>query len=387
MAQRIGKDLDRFHKIVRGKIKTDLGKYISHGEMIGKKGKDLVRMPLPRINLPNFQYGQKGSGGVGQGDGDPGQPLGPSQGQGEGGAGSGGGGEHVLEVELTYEELAQILAEKLGLPALEPKKQGEIKEYKDKYTGIRTIGPESLRHNKRTFKKALKREIIQRTYDPSDPKIIPIKGDKIYKAGKPVPLPQTQAAVIHMMDVSGSMSDELKDLVRTEFWWIDLWIKHNYKNVENIYIIHDDTAQEVDEETFYHTRESGGTKISSAIKKTNELIDKKYNPDSWNLYALYRGDGDNFNDDNPIAISDIKALLPKVNMFSYGEVGAERTVFSGYMGMGISTKAKTFYDEMAKHFKDEIEKGTIRLTKTQSKDKILDSIRATFELKQEMAKH
>ena len=83
MSQKIERDHQRFRKIVRGKVKSNLGKYISRGEMIGKKGKDLVSIPLPTIDIPQFRYGRKGSGGVGQGQGDPGQPLTAPQGDGE----------------------------------------------------------------------------------------------------------------------------------------------------------------------------------------------------------------------------------------------------------------------------------------------------------------
>ncbi len=99
--QKIERDHQRFRKLVRGKVKSNLSKYISRGEMIGKKGKDLVSIPLPQIVVPQFRYGQKGSGGAGQGDGDPGTPLTPAQGE-NGGAGDQPGG-HILEVELTME--------------------------------------------------------------------------------------------------------------------------------------------------------------------------------------------------------------------------------------------------------------------------------------------
>jgi hypothetical protein len=111
VGQKIEKDLQRFRKIVRGKVKSSLSKYISRGEMIGKKGNDLVSIPVPSINLPQFRYGSKGSGGVGVGDGQPGQPLTqPQDGEGEPQAGDQPGG-HILEVELTMEELAAILGE------------------------------------------------------------------------------------------------------------------------------------------------------------------------------------------------------------------------------------------------------------------------------------
>src|SRR5882724_13008686 len=135
MGQKIERDHQRFRKIVRGKVKSNLAKYISRGEMIGKKGKDLVSIPLPTINLPQFRYGQKGSGGVGVGDGQPGQPLTqPQDGDGDPQAGDQPGG-HILEVELTLEELAAILGEELALPRIEPRGKKNIVAAKDKYSG------------------------------------------------------------------------------------------------------------------------------------------------------------------------------------------------------------------------------------------------------------
>src|SRR5205807_4301855 len=120
VGQKIDRDHQRFRKIVRGKVKSSLGKYISRGELIGRKGKDLVSIPLPQIEIPQFRFGQKGSGGVGQGEGQVGQPLGPGQQQPGAGAGDQPGG-HILEVELTMEEMAQILGEELALPRIEPR--------------------------------------------------------------------------------------------------------------------------------------------------------------------------------------------------------------------------------------------------------------------------
>src|SRR5438093_13727150 len=125
MGQKIERDQQRFRKIVRGKVKSNLSKYISRGEMIGKKGKDLVSIPLPQIVLPQFRYGQKGSGGVGQGEGDVGTPLGPGQDDADSGAGDQPGG-HILEVELTLEEIASILGEELALPRIEPRGKKNI---------------------------------------------------------------------------------------------------------------------------------------------------------------------------------------------------------------------------------------------------------------------
>ncbi len=214
MSQKIERDHQRFRKIVRGKVKSNLSKYISRGEMIGKKGKDLVSIPLPQIDIPQFRYGTKGSGGVGQGDGQPGQPLGPPQQPGSGAGDQPGG--HILEVELTMEEMAQILGEELALPRIEPRGKKNIITTKDKYTGIRQTGPESLRHFKRTFKRALKRQISSNTYDPERPIVLPIRADKQYRSWKEIHKPESVAAIIYMMDVSGSMTDEQKEIVRIE---------------------------------------------------------------------------------------------------------------------------------------------------------------------------
>src|SRR4051812_43720441 len=320
VGQRIERDHQRFRKIVRGKVKSNLSKYISRGEMIGKKGKDLVSIPLPQIDMPQFRYGSKGSGGVGQGPGQPGQPLGPGQPQPGGGAGDQPGG-HLLEVELTMEEMASILGEELALPRIQPRGQKNIVTTKDRYTGIRQTGPESLRHFKRTFKRAMKRQIISNTYNPIDPIVIPIRADKQYRSWKEVNQPHSVAVLIYMMDVSGSMTDEQKEIVRIEAFWIDTWIKAHYQGIETVYIIHDAAAQVVDEHTFYHTRESGGTKISAAYELADLVITKKYPPDQYNVYAFHFSDGDNWGDDVPHCMTVLKEkLLPKVNLFGYGQV-------------------------------------------------------------------
>lgn len=320
MGQKIERDHQRFRKIVRGKVKSNLSKYITRGEMIGKKGKDLVSIPLPQIEIPQFRYGAKGVGGVGQGEGDPGTPLGPPRDADGNKAGDQPGG-HILEVELTLEELADILGEELALPRIEPRGKKNILSTRDKYTGIRQAGPESLRHFKRTFKRALKRHLISGTYDPQQPLVIPVREDKQYRSWKEIPLPQSVAVIIYMMDVSGSMTDEQKEIVRIEAFWIDTWIKAHYKGVETVYIIHDAVAQEVDEHTFYHTRESGGTKISSAYELADKIIDRRYPPADWNIYAFHFSDGDNWGDDIPHCIDILnQRLLPKVNLFGYGQV-------------------------------------------------------------------
>lgn len=319
MSQKIDADAARFRSIVRGKIKEHLKGYISNGEMIGKKGRDLVSIPLPQITLPQFRYGHRDTGGVGQGEGEVGQGLG-GDGEGKGKAGQ-GEGNHILEVDVSLDELAALLGEELELPKIEPKGQKNIAQTVDKYTGISTTGPESLRHFKRTYKQALRRQVLSGEYNPIEPKIVPFREDTRYRSWNPEIKPEANAAILYAMDVSGSMGDEQKELVRITSFWIDTWLRSQYKDIARAYVIHDSSAREVDEHTFYHTREGGGTKISAAYKILNGLIDERFPPHEWNIYCFHFSDGDNWDEDNNLCAQLLETeLLPKVNQFSYGQV-------------------------------------------------------------------
>jgi len=323
MILRIEQDHNRFKQIVRGRIKKDLKKYISSGELIGRKGKDLISIPLPQINIPQFIYGQKQTGGVGQGDGAVGTVLGAGETEGDGKGQAGNApGAHILEVDISLDELAEMLGEELELPEIKPRGRKNIMSTKDRYTGISRYGPESLRHFKRTYKETLKRTISTGTYRPDAPILIPIRQDKRFRSWKSAVMPQANAAIIYMMDVSGSMGEEQKEIVRIESFWIDTWLRHHYKGVEIRYIIHDAEAREVDRDTFYHTRESGGTVISAAYKLCSRIMESEYPPDEWNIYALHFSDGDNWSQgDTEECITLLKEkMLPRVNLFCYGQV-------------------------------------------------------------------
>jgi sporulation protein YhbH len=320
MQVKIDKDQSRFREIVRGKIRQNLRKYVTQGELIGRKGRDLVSIPLPQLDIPHFRFGKNGSGGVGTGDGENGQPIG---GSGEPGSGQAGGepGEHILEVEVSLDELATLLGEELSLPRIEPKGQPLLEEEKTKYSSIRKTGPESLRHFRRTYMQALRRQISTRTYNSESPRVVPIRDDRRYRSWKTENQPQANAVIVYMMDVSGSMTDEQKTVVRTAAFWIDCWLKSQYDGLERRFIIHDAAAKEVDEHTFYHTRESGGTRISSAYTVCEQLLSKQFPPSEWNVYAFQFSDGDNWGEDNEKSLALLKEkLLPACNLFCYGQV-------------------------------------------------------------------
>ena len=323
-AKKIEQDHGRFHQIVRGRIKENLKRYMSKGELIGRKGKDVVTIPIPRIDIPRFRFGKQETGGVSQGEGEDGDAIGQGDenGPGQGKQAGSEAGEHSLEVDVSLAELAEIMGEELELPRIESKGVKTVETVKDRYTGIRRVGPESLRHFKHTYKQALRRMISSGTYDPEDPVIIPVRDDRRYRSWTERVVPQSNAVIIYMMDVSGSMGDEQKEIVRMESFWIDTWLRSQYKGIENRYIIHDATAKEVDQETFFRTRESGGTMISSAYKLCQQILEEEYPVESWNIYPFHFSDGDNWSvDDTGECLRILQdTLIPMSNMFAYGQV-------------------------------------------------------------------
>lgn len=317
----IRQDHSRFRDIIKGRIKENFKRYITHGEMIGKRDNEFVKIPIPHIDIPRFKYGPKQQGGVGQGQGNPNDPLDGEQGDGQGAAGN-DPGEHMLEVDVSLEELAEILGEQLSLPKIQPKGHKSIDTIQTKYTGLSPVGPESLRHFKSTYKQALRRSIALGDYDPDNPIIVPVKKDLRYKSFKKIIKPQANAVVIYMMDVSGSMGEEQKEIVRLESFWINTWLRHHYKGLHTRFIIHDAGAKEVDEKTFFSTSESGGTLISSAYNLCKKIIDEEYPISEWNIYPFHFSDGDNWSsEDTQYCVKMLKEdLLTKVNVFCYGQV-------------------------------------------------------------------
>jgi uncharacterized sporulation protein YeaH/YhbH (DUF444 family) len=346
---RIGNDHARFKKIIKGKIRKNLKQYIKQGEMIGKVGKQNVSIPMPSIDTPRFIFDPGQAGGVGQGD---------APGQGKPGQEK---GEHSLEVDVSLDELAEILGEELELPNIQPKGKSQIEQEKIRYKGIRQVGPEGLKHFKRTYREALKRQISSGSYNPDNPIIIPRRNDKRYKSFKKVVEPDVKAVVIQCADVSGSMGAKQKEIVRTECFWIDTWLQKQYKNIESRFVIHDSAAKEVDRETFFTTNESGGTMISSGLELCADIITKDYPVNEYNIYINLWGDGDNWSEDDNLNCVDLlkNYLIPVCNQFAYGQVESQ-------YGSG------EFINVINEHFVNENKVVTSQIT---SKDDIMKSIK------------
>jgi uncharacterized sporulation protein YeaH/YhbH (DUF444 family) len=138
------------------------------------------------------------------------------------------------------------------------------------------------------------------------------------------PQPSSQAVMFCVMDVSGSMDEQRKDLAKRFFILLYLFLTRNYERIEVVFIRHHTRAEEVDEDTFFHSPESGGTVVSSALELMKTIIDERYSPSEWNIYGAQASDGDNWNDDSPKCRKLLaEEILPRTRYFAYIQVTPE----------------------------------------------------------------
>jgi uncharacterized sporulation protein YeaH/YhbH (DUF444 family) len=144
--------------------------------------------------------------------------------------------------------------------------------------------------------------------------------DVRYNRFQRVPKPNVQAVMFCLMDVSGSMTERMKDLAKRFFMLLHIFLVRRYKTVDIVFIRHTSTAQEVDEETFFYSRETGGTVVSTALAEMQRIVRERYPLDAWNIYAAQASDGDNFGADSGRCMSLLGDLLPLCQYFAYIEV-------------------------------------------------------------------
>lgn len=333
---RIDQDAARFRGILRGKFRGDLKKHIGNGELIGRQGKDLISIPIPQIELPTFRFGN-GQGGVGQGEGEKGAPLGPGNGQRGGEAGD-QEGQHILEVEV--DEILDIIEEDVELDNLKPSKQGNINGgYKNRSRGVTHVpGPGFL--PLRSYKNALRQF-------PDDPATAIVmsraRPHRRFRSSERIEVSTARGVIIFIGDVSGSMGDEKKFLMRNIAGIYRLLLRRHYPSLEWRFIAHDASAAEVDEETFFHVRESGGTRISSGLELCRDIIMKDYVDDDWNIFVVDFSDGENWDDSDDKKCVDLleQKLLAKIRSFGFVQVQGSDEKFIGKMdGVGDRSGGK-----------------------------------------------
>ena len=139
------------------------------------------------------------------------------------------------------------------------------------------------------------------------------------------PIPTTSAVMFCLMDVSGSMTQDIKEIAKRFFILLHLFLKRHYEKTEVVFIRHHTKADEVDEEEFFYSRETGGTVVSSALELMKQLVQERYPVDSWNIYAAQASDGENWQDDSPKCHDLlVKSLMPLLQYFAYVEISSAK---------------------------------------------------------------
>ena len=329
-------DRRRHRQKVRESIRENIADIIAEESIIGQDRDRIIKVPIRGIREYRFVHGENNPG-VGQAEGEPrlGETIGKSSGRGEEGLPRAGDqpGVDYYETDVALEELIEIMFEDLELPNLERRALREIPTDRfAKRKGYRHVGIRVRLDKRRTARQRVMRmlaarhsQIAQGLETPRDAagneRRFPFHQDDLrYKHLETDVREESNAAVICIMDTSGSMDTMKKYLARSFFFLLYQFISTRYRNVEIVFIAHHTEANEVTEDEFFHKGEAGGTFISSGYQKALEIIAERYHPSLWNLYAFHCSDGDNFDSDNPAAMRAAKELSEICNLFGYGEI-------------------------------------------------------------------
>lgn len=233
------------------------------------------------------------------------RPKRASQQGGGGGSGNGDGSvePHIL-VELTLDEVVELVFESLGLPMLP--KGGDITEERPRVEGVTKDAPPQRLDIRRTAIEYCKQGVWW-------PGVFRYRDLRMQRD------PIASAIVIFARDSSGSMDEERRYLVKVAALWTSLWIKRQYPHIAFRFLVHDTVSHEVDEESFFSVHAGGGTKVSTAWEHAEAIL-KDYPQDRWNRYVFYFSDGENFEEDNPRLVAALERLVPVLEMSAYGEV-------------------------------------------------------------------
>ncbi|WP_456727762.1 YeaH/YhbH family protein [Bradyrhizobium sp. USDA 3364] len=278
----------------------------------------------------------------------------PNQSGGKGSGAGEGDSEDAFRFVLSREEFVDLFLDDLELPDLAKRKLAETESEGLQRAGYATSGSPANISISRTVSRALARRVALRRPRKDDiealeaelaeceddtrrrellallealkakakriPFIDPI--DIRYRRFETVPKPVAQAVMFCLMDVSGSMSEHMKDLAKRFYMLLYVFLKRRYKHVEIVFIRHTDRAEEVDEDTFFHGPASGGTLVSSALVAMNDIVRTRFRPADWNIYAAQASDGDNMTSDSALTGHLLtEKILPVCQFFAYLEVG------------------------------------------------------------------
>jgi len=331
---------------------------LDNGEQISIPGKDLSE--------PQFQHGRGGiwenvfSGNDQFASGDLiNRPMGgEGGGSGKGSASKDGQGEDSFVFQLSREEFLDVFFDDLELPNLVRTQLARITEYKSRRAGFTSSGTPANINVIRSMRGALGRrralgapynsrlrelhaelDKAKEEFGEDSEQVRELRAeisrlrakieaipfidsfDLRYNNRVKIPQPVTQAVMFCVMDVSGSMDEEKKSIAKRFFMLLYLFLTRTYEHIEVVFIRHHTVAKEVDEEEFFHSRESGGTVVSSALHLLRDVIRERYAGGQWNVYAAQASDGDNWDNDSPVCREILSAqVLPHCQYLAYIEI-------------------------------------------------------------------
>ena len=355
---------DRFMRRFRAQIKKAVDRAIKKRSITEIDNGEKVSIPAKDISEPTFRHGDggiwetvhPGNEEYQKGDRIP-RPRSGAGGPG-GGASNEGEGEDDFVFELSREEFLNYFFEDLALPNLVKTQLATVRDFKTTRAGYTLEGTPTNIHVVRSLRGAIARRIalasplvtelkeledeLGRLGAEPVPDMLRINElrnkvhalkvriygipyldpfDLRYRSRVKTPKPSTQAVMFCIMDVSGSMDEEKKDMGKRFFTLLYLFLKRNYETVDVVFLRHHTTAEEVDEETFFHSRETGGTVVSSALELLDEIITQRYHTADWNIYAAQASDGDNWHDDSPRCRHMLQTeIMPKLQYYAYIEI-------------------------------------------------------------------
>ena len=285
----------------------------------------------------------------------------PPQGGGQGSkASDSGDGEDEFRFALSDEEYLDLYLEDLELPDLAKRQVSGAKSVQWRQAGYSVSGPPSRISVPRTLRHSMSRRIALKR--PKKEEIVALREEieKLEREGgqfealvekrkaleqiilrskripyiDPVdvrfrrlesnPKPIAKAVMFCLMDVSGSMNEHMKDLAKRFYSLLYLFLNRRYEHVDVVFIRHTHEASEVDEQTFFYSRETGGTVVSTALFEMQKIVRERYPVDQWNIYAAQASDGDNTSSDNAVVLAQLRdVILPICQYYAYVEVGMD----------------------------------------------------------------
>jgi uncharacterized sporulation protein YeaH/YhbH (DUF444 family) len=378
----------RFLKRYKTQLKRSVADAVNRRSITDTDAGEKVKIPSKDVSEPVFHHGQGGvREGVYPGNKDfvTGDQLQRPPGGGGGGggdkAGNSGEGEDDFVFELTREEYLDLLFDDLELPNLVRNQLIGTTEFKSVRAGYSADGAPSNIDVVRSLKGAIARrtalgapyrgrireleaEIEALLADGAaedDPRIVDLREeithlrariaalpfidtfDLRYKAFTKKPEPTSKAVMFCLMDVSGSMDEERKNLAKRFFLLLHLFLQRNYDRIEIVFIRHHTTALEVDEQEFFYSRETGGTVVSSVLNLMYDVVRERYASDGWNIYAAQASDGDNWETDSPVCRELLmQKLVPLTRYFAYVEIMPRHHQSLWYAYQEVATAMSNF---------------------------------------------